>query len=85
MPDEGEQMANPEVGDPVSYQVEGKVTRVEGDMAYVQADSINGKPVDKSGADAAAPGAAGADDQNGQDANAYASLQDDAQKQGNLS
>jgi hypothetical protein len=46
MPDEGEQMTNPEVGDPVSYTVEGKVTRVEGGKAYVAPESINGKPIE---------------------------------------
>jgi hypothetical protein len=45
MPEEGEQMANPEVGDVVSYTVEGKVTRIEGGKAYVEPTAINGKPM----------------------------------------
>ncbi len=45
--DEGEQMTPPEVGDKVSYTVEGKVTRIVGDQAYVQPESVNGEPVDQ--------------------------------------
>lgn len=47
MPDgeAGDQMANPEVGDKVNYQIEGTVTRIEGDNAYVKRESVNGKPV----------------------------------------
>lgn len=50
MPDaeNGDQMANPEVGDRVGYQVEGTVTRIEGEDAYVKRESINGEPVDDS-------------------------------------
>jgi hypothetical protein len=44
MPGDGEQMTNPEVGDPVSYTIEGKVTRIEGGNAYVKPETINGKP-----------------------------------------
>jgi hypothetical protein len=48
MPDaeNGDQMANPTVGDKVNYQVEGTVTRIEGDNAYVKRETINGQPVD---------------------------------------
>ena len=53
-PDSGDQMANPEVGDRVNYQVEGTVTRIEGDNAYVKRETINGEPVED-------------DDNNGQD------------------
>lgn len=45
MPGEDEKLNNPEVGDPVSYQVEGKVTRISGEMAYVAPATVNGKPV----------------------------------------
>jgi hypothetical protein len=46
MPDDQEQMQNPEVGDQVQYNVEGKVTRIEGDNAYVQKTAINGNKID---------------------------------------
>lgn len=45
MPDDTDQMAAPEVGDVVSYTVEGKVTRVQGGQAYVMPESVNGKPI----------------------------------------
>lgn len=45
MPGEDEQLNNPEVGDPVSYQVEGKVAALEGDQAVVTVATVNGKPV----------------------------------------
>lgn len=43
MPDESEQMQAPEVGDAVSFTVDGKVTRIEGDQAYVKPESVNGE------------------------------------------
>jgi hypothetical protein len=54
MPDDQEQMQNPEVGDMVNYSVEGKVTRIEGENAYVQKTAINGNKVE-GGAAAPAP------------------------------
>lgn len=47
MPDgeQGDQMANPEVGDKVSYTIEGAVTRIDGDQAYVKRESVNGQPL----------------------------------------
>lgn len=52
MPDEeqGDQMANPEVGDKVNYMVDGTVTRIEGDNAYVKREAVNGKPVEEESA-----------------------------------
>ena len=50
-PDHGDQMANPAVGDRVTYTVEGTVTRIEGDEAYVKRESVNGQPVQASGSD----------------------------------
>lgn len=47
VPGEGEQMENPEVGDQVNFEVAGKVTRIEGDKAYVMPESINGQPVEE--------------------------------------
>lgn len=49
MPGEDEQMNTPEVGDPVNYQVEGKVTRIEGPNAYIKRTTVNGQPVSKEG------------------------------------
>lgn len=46
MPGEDEKLENPAEGDPVQCQIEGKVSRVEGDNAYVKIESVNGKPVD---------------------------------------
>jgi hypothetical protein len=52
--DNGDKMANPAVGDHVGYQVEGSVTRIEGDNAYVKRESVNGQPVDEQDEAAAA-------------------------------
>lgn len=46
-PGEDEQMQTPAVGDLVQYQKEGKISRIEGDNAYVTVQSVNGKPVSK--------------------------------------
>lgn len=43
MPDDQEQMQPPGVGDVVNYQVTGKVVAIEGDMAKVERQSINGQ------------------------------------------
>lgn len=43
MPDDQEQMQPPQVGDVVNYQVTGKVTAIEGDVAKVLRTSINGQ------------------------------------------
>lgn len=45
LPDNTEQMQSPEQGDKVQYTVEGTVTRIEGDNAYIKRDTINGQPV----------------------------------------
>lgn len=42
---DGEGSAVPEPGDQVSVTLEGKVTRVEGDNIYFQADMANGQPM----------------------------------------
>ena len=47
MPGEDDKMQAPGVGDPVQFQAEGKVSRVEGENAYVSVEAINGKPVDE--------------------------------------
>jgi hypothetical protein len=44
-PGEDEQMQNPAEGDVVSLYAEGKVSRIDGDNAYIQVDSVNGKPM----------------------------------------
>ena len=45
MPGEDMKMNAPTVGDPVQLQAEGKVTRLEGNMAFVSIRSVNGKPL----------------------------------------
>jgi hypothetical protein len=46
MPDDGEQMQTPAIGDLVNYTTEGKITRIEGGKAYVARSSVNGQPVE---------------------------------------
>lgn len=48
-PDDTEQMITPEVGDMVTYTVEGRVARVEGETASVTVESVNGKPIHSEG------------------------------------
>jgi hypothetical protein len=45
MPDESEQLVNPERGDRVTYTVEGTLDRIEGDKAIVKVDAVNGSSV----------------------------------------
>lgn len=45
-PDDSDQLVTPEVGDLVSYTVEGKISRIEGDKAYVMVETANGKSID---------------------------------------
>ena len=75
-PDEGDQMANPEVGDMVSYQVEGKIARIDGDDAFVTAEKVNGEPLDE------APGEQKTEDQAGNEqpneGDEYAGLEEQA-------
>ena len=49
-PGEDDKLVNPEVGDLVQFQTEGKVTRIEGDNAFVGVESVNGKPVSQEAA-----------------------------------
>lgn len=77
MPDDKDQMTPPEVGDVVNAQVEGKVSRIEGENAYVVATSINGKPIGEEEAAEPSP--------EDQDQAQLAELQDMAQKQGAMS
>lgn len=44
-PDNDEQMQTPEAGDTATVQVEIKVSRIEGETAYVIPTSINGTPL----------------------------------------
>lgn len=46
VPDDSEQIVNPEVGDRVSYTVEGRVLRVDGNLAIIKRESVNGKPIE---------------------------------------
>jgi hypothetical protein len=79
MPDDQEQMTPPAVGDQVSYQVEGKVTRIEGDEAYVQPTSINGQALPDKEEETPEPSPEEADQKD------YSDLQGIAQQQGMLS
>lgn len=75
VPEEGEQLVAPEVGDRVSYTIEGKVTRVEGEQAYVQPETVNGEAI----ADAKPEPTA-----EQQEAGAYAQLEEEAGKLGQI-
>lgn len=46
-PGEDDQLQTPAVGDRAQFQSEGKISRIEGDNAYVTVESVNGKPVTK--------------------------------------
>lgn len=48
MPDESEQMQQPAVGDNVQYNVEGEISRIEGDNAYVKKTAVNGHTIEAS-------------------------------------
>jgi hypothetical protein len=45
MPDESDQMQPPAVGDKVQANVEGTVSRITGDKAYVTMSAVNGQKV----------------------------------------
>jgi hypothetical protein len=76
MPGEDEKMNSPSIGDPVQLQAEGKVTRIEGEMAFVSIKSVNGKPVTAEGAKTTnTPG----QDENGD--NEFAQLRSEAGQQ----
>jgi len=55
-PDDSEALVTPEVGDMVSYTVEGRISRIEGDAAFVTVESANGQPIQETGAGPEAPG-----------------------------
>lgn len=44
-PDEQDQMEPPAVGDKVQANIEGTVSRVEGDNAYITLEAVNGQEV----------------------------------------
>ena len=44
-PGEDDQLQTPAVGDLAQFQSEGKISRIEGDNAYVTVESVNGKPL----------------------------------------
>lgn len=78
MPGEDDKMQSPEQGDPVQFQVEGKISRIEGDTAFVAVESVNGKPVDEM---AAKTKSTPEDMGKGEDAE-FAQLRSEAQQQG---
>lgn len=45
LPDEGDNLQNPTIGDVVNFTVDGKITRIEGDKAYIEPTAVNGEPV----------------------------------------
>lgn len=45
LPDEGEQMLEPEAGSPVQVNIEGTVSRVENGHAYITLSKVNGEDV----------------------------------------
>lgn len=49
VPGEDNAPSTPQVGDRVSYQVDGVVESVNGDQAEVRASAINGQPVEDMG------------------------------------
>jgi hypothetical protein len=56
MPDEAEQMEPPKVGDAVNFQVDGKVTAVDGNNATVTIASVNGQAIGEAEDDKAESG-----------------------------
>ncbi len=44
-PDDKDAMTTPEMGDSVTFSVDGTITRIEGEMAYVKANAVNGTPI----------------------------------------
>jgi hypothetical protein len=67
MPDDQEQMQAPGQGDKVQYTIEGTVSRIEGDNAYVTRESINGQPAPKAfGDEPEQPGEPSDEDQMGE-------------------
>lgn len=47
MPDQQDQMEAPVMGDKVQANIEGTVTRIEGENAYLKLDAVNGQKLDK--------------------------------------
>lgn len=47
MPDEGDKMQNPRPGDSLQGTWEGKLSRIEGDNAYVSLTAVNDEKLDK--------------------------------------
>lgn len=46
MPDDQDQMQPPAIGDKVQASIEGEVSRIVGDKAYVTMTAVNGNPVE---------------------------------------
>lgn len=49
IPGEDSGMEKPEQGDRVSYTIDGTLERVEGDMAFIKRESVNGQPLKPGG------------------------------------
>jgi hypothetical protein len=80
MPDDQQQMTDPEPGDVVTYEVTGKVARVEGGTAYVRPEKINGQDVAKPAEPAASE--PGLENDEAGEANRFGSLKDEAEMMG---
>ena len=61
MPDEGERLETPKIGDRVTYQVEGTISRIEGDRAFVTKEAVNGQPCEPDADDMGGPSDGDAD------------------------
>ena len=46
MPGEGDALETPQVGDRISYSVDGHIVRLEGNRAIVEMESVNGTPLE---------------------------------------
>lgn len=45
-PDDAERLNTPAAGDSVTLTVEAKVTRIEGEQAFIQAQTVNGQALE---------------------------------------
>lgn len=48
-PDDKEMMQTPQAGDSVDFQVTATISRIDGEMAYVIPQAVNGQPLDEQG------------------------------------
>lgn len=82
MPDDQQQMTPPAAGDVVTYEVQGKVQRVEGETAYVAVEKVNGQDVPEAEEGPEKPDGDEAGEENEAEANEFAALKGDAEQMG---